>query len=350
MTLLKPAATLALLLLATAVHANSARLEQVGNDNQGTIDQTGAGSYARLYQQGERLNGLIVQDVTGHSAFVEQLAVIDSIVSIEQQGGFNTASVYQRDTEGASAGIFQDGSENSVTLTQASSDYPGAGGQEATITQVGSQNDYRIEQNGPGNVVTAASYGDLNTVQVQQDGLSNQAVITQTGFGNAVSVSQDFSGIAALVQTGDNNRIDLSQGGRDPSGATLTQTGNDNVANAATWGRFNRLDFEQAGNANLLNGTVDGRDSMLSGFSRGDDNIVTARLDGAVSEGRVEQTGSGNSADLNLEGYEISAQITQTGDANSAVIAVQGSYEFGAATSASIVQAGNGNVASITQR
>ena len=94
---------------------------------------------------------------------------------------------------------------------------PGLTGHYAEINQTGAHNEVRTVQD-----------GDANRLRVLQSGSDNYANITQNGYRNSVD----------LAQTGSGSRFDASQAGNDnkiigiqPSGSTavLVQTGNNNL-------------------------------------------------------------------------------------------------------------------------
>ena len=126
-----------------------------------------------------------------------------------------------------------------------------AGSATATITQAGSDNRASVDQ---GTIAGA-------TLSLRQEGVANDAAIdqrgsgrsdlrlVQLGTGNAATLRQAGSAginVAAVHQTGTDNRATLAQGGQGNE-ASLTQTGSDNIMSAVQNGRGNTLVWNQVG-------------------------------------------------------------------------------------------------------
>jgi hypothetical protein len=150
-------------------------------------------------------------------------AVVDRGVFITQIGDSNIASVVQT-APNAYANIAQDGNSN-----------------DADVGQSGSGTAY----------VEATQNGDGNFARIQQSGSGQNVVYTtQTGNGNWLWSNQLALGAihngAIMTQTGDDNDMELYQGGSDNL-AILDQEGDGNGMTAAQLGDGNRLAWTQQG-------------------------------------------------------------------------------------------------------
>jgi hypothetical protein len=92
---------------------------------------------------------------------------------------------------------------------------------------------------GSGEIIT----GGRNTATLAQQGSANQIALNQT-----IAPSATVTNVAALVQAGDGNDIDVTQSGQANT-AHLTQVGNNNSALAVQHGSNNLLAATQIGNS-----------------------------------------------------------------------------------------------------
>ena len=138
-----------------------------------------------------------------------------------------------------SALVVQNGNANRANILQ-SNDLGSVSGNYAEIKQVGGGNDASITQSG----------GDHNRARIDQTGESHIAKVTQTGFTNSADIIQTGRGNALdATQTGNNNSIIFSQLGLGK--VNLVQSGNDNtldIKQAAGTGTGTTTTIRQDGN------------------------------------------------------------------------------------------------------
>ena len=172
---------------AAGVFTQQGRMEQTGDANTATIDQTGSGNgLAHVRQVGDRNMAEVTQlDSNGDTSF---------------------------DTPSNTAVIGQIGNDNIVTTRQ-----------ESSLT---------------GNRIDVHQDGDLNTVVADQIETSNssiqiiQGTETDDAFSNTVNATQALGDllIARIQQTGTANMATTNQTGGMENTIVLLQDGNDNVA------------------------------------------------------------------------------------------------------------------------
>lgn len=142
---------------------------------------------------------------------------------ISQIGEGNIARIDQSGADKARALIRQDGEDNFADLRQS-----GLGGSVAELTQA----------------------GDLNLLSAAQSGAGRNSLLAgQSGYGNHAEIAQHAaSGVnaAAVVQSGDGNRLSLDQSGAG-NDAVLSQNGVGNSMSASQSGG-DRLTWTQDGN------------------------------------------------------------------------------------------------------
>lgn len=275
------------------------------------------------------------------------LAVSGSLLSNEHM-----AEVYQVNGNRpgmATAEIYQTGASNVVTLEQ--HEYRDELSVTATIRQEGTGNRLDAMQTWVGNEINVVSIGQRNTVEVDQSGFST-AQVRQTGTTNLVRLEQISTGIgggfAVVDQTGTANQADIYQySGRYPAGDVfLTQVGDANSAAIKSGSSYSTLDYKQQGIGNQLDAGITGQNSSLTGYSQGNYNSVVTSQAGNNNSLDIAQLGSDNQIDAYQDLYAHQAAISQIGNANQVLLRQSQSLE---GNTASIVQNGNGNVASVFQ-
>lgn len=173
------------------------------------------------------------------------------------QSGNNASGVY----------VSQIGSGNKATVSQDESAVSGY----AKIEQTGTGNE------SDGNVAAFTQKGGKHWAQVTQSGIKNttglaqegsfesRAIISQTGQNNLIGLTQIStlaSQFASITQTGEGNKVNLSQDGA-PNSATLSQNGDRNVLNLAQNGG-STISWTQTGNdLSSVGVSVDGAQTMI---------------------------------------------------------------------------------------
>jgi hypothetical protein len=157
-------------------------------------------------------------------------------------------------------------------------------------------------------------------------------------------------GFAVVEQDGTANQADIYQSsGRYPAGDVfLKQLGTANIAQIRAGDGYSTLDYTQRGTGNELNAHFSGQGSRISGYSEGSYNLVDIAQAGDDNSLDVAQVGSYNQIDA-YQGFHVhEAFISQTGDNNQAFLRQETlSYDN---ASASIIQNGSGNIASVVQQ
>jgi len=151
-------------------------------------------------------------------------ATPDRGVFVTQIGDGPRARIIQRNPDSL-AEITQDGADNQLDLAQ-----EGPALHSAQIEQRGDDNRADVQQDGDGST-------DLDLVQ---EGNRNIALIAQT------EQSALAQSVAAIIQRGNDNSINLRQNGSD-NRAQLIQEGNNNVMSATQLNNGNRLFWTQIG-------------------------------------------------------------------------------------------------------
>jgi len=327
---MKKLTILFLMLLLTAGMAiaqnNEATIEQIGPDNEATINQAdGAnatvnqsgstvdeGNVAYLDQAGDNTSN--VTQVGDNDAFIFQgtssffgggSGIASGNTATVEQSGDNRMpaggpiqgiDIYQGTDGGtainSNAIVNQDGNDNYVTLFQGIFGGGNATDLEAIVTQVGNNNEGNIRQ-----AQNTISYGD-------------EATLTQNGSGNFSSIFQGFGGGSAS----ENNT------------ATVTQTGNNNWTGSITQGGDLGGTGFGSGPGIAANNTAT---VIQSGSGDGTQDSGAARIFQGANGGEafsntalIEQYGDYNLANLRQgEGdgvisYNSTAQIFQYSDSN----------------------------------
>jgi hypothetical protein len=214
--------------------------EQLGVDNQGTINQLSDGTsgrnYARLFQEGNNNMSNQTQttddNVLGNEALVNQ----GSNILLDDA---NTAAQF---TAVNGVDDISNGIESQVSSWS-----------KAIQVQEGNSNLAETHQFGDGTSDTNGDYSEQN-----QDGVGNEAYVFQNIFGSPTgrgnSVVQNQTGDDNYVATGQNGRrndITIDQQGTN-NYAISTQRGKDHVVDALQTGDFNALETAQRGDMNTI--------------------------------------------------------------------------------------------------
>lgn len=358
------AATVSLVLAGQAQAADqSATTEQNGNDNIADITQSG-GSYVwtELTQNGDSNEATVIQTGINVSVEATQQGVANQLMTTQegfgtwvrsnQEGEGNLQSISQRSEGGATASVDQYGLDNEVYVFQTEGDY----------------NDGRITQMGQENLVTLTQTYILNSLDATQDGIGNQASIQQTGhvtaqinqagLDNSVELLQGaYSAADAVIsQTGEYNEASVSQsdGSYDSSSDLyLSQNGIRNRADVRVAVAGGSFDFTQTGTGNELNARQGGSNGSITGVSIGDDNSVDIAQMGNANSLDLAQNGSDNIIEASQMSDGASGDvgiIDQTGTGNYASLAQEAGGIGSGSDTATIMQSGMNNSATVTQR
>ena len=198
---------------------NGVYINQVGNDNELTIDQegdnnliAGTGSTTTNYENAEitgsnnvttlnqnGTNNVMLFDITGNynNTTVDQGGTTgsdDNRAEFNINGGFNTTSITQNHANGiGSNGHFValdlDGDDNNVLTSQLND-----GDKKAFLSVQGDDNDIDLYQQGSGSHYAEISVGNDQTIDVTQDGSGNHnASISMSGYTSGLDLTQDSS-------------------------------------------------------------------------------------------------------------------------------------------------------------
>tara|TARA_R110002072_G_scaffold124085_3_gene259563 strand:+ start:11725 stop:13188 length:1464 start_codon:yes stop_codon:yes gene_type:complete len=211
-----------------------AQNEQVGNNNESSIDQSGAGARntARTFQEGDDNKAKQLQTTdavaggTGNTAIIAQGNVFTGFTFASTY--FDLQNVDDIDSGSQSLGSIggiafqtQSGHENNADIRQFGVDSPE--GNYAEQNQSGSGNEAFTVQNLYGNPAGAANYA-----RQDQSGTNSQAGISQRGFNHKAYQRQSGDDNSALTtQQGDSNLVNTYQDG-DGNRGTTAQRGQDN--------------------------------------------------------------------------------------------------------------------------
>jgi len=234
------------------VVGDGAFIQQIGNNHEALIDQTGyhagriyqqgdgpGGNYARLIQVGENHTGFISQvgdDNTG-VINVEGIGHVSVIVQegdehniqFSMQGENNTADIRQFGTSDHLVGfadddelsIFQSGNNNELYSVQI-----GEGGGHL-LTTLG---DHGYIQDGHENLIDVWQEGGSHIARLLQEGDGHTIILLQHDSENVAEIGQDGNGHWANVdQNGTGNRVEITQFG-EGHWSNVTQYGNNNTA------------------------------------------------------------------------------------------------------------------------
>ena len=334
---------------------------QRGDDNQAELQQLGGiGNISQQYQDGTGNLSQITQTGDYNNAHVRQRSSF-SEAQVTQYGHYNQLRIYQGASnwpfEGRSgsdwtAEVVQLGNANQVALQQ-DQGY----GSVAYLHQEGNRNVHQVRQTGYPNSLETRSIGDDNRVTVnQRDGFATSRV-AQLGNANQVSIDQwlfPYDGTVEVVQQGIANRADVIQRGsrRSVGDVVLKQDGSNNLMAVQQRDGHDRFQFTQAGSDNELDAWQAGVLLKVSGSSIGDGNRVAILQLYHFADLRVTQIGDDNLIDVSqndLGWYQESASIEQIGNANQAMLSQATADFIDTSQVATIVQHGDGNVASVSQ-
>ena len=266
--------------------ANTYQNADAGPGNFITVNQngTGAGGNKALVDQSDFLTissqATVLQNGQNLKSTVVQHYAIDDVAITDQTGASNNATINQ--------GNGSQGSSNSYAYIQ---QYSLFGPQDATISQLGDNNNAQIYQSnnaGPNNVATVNQNGNNNIGFLDQ---SDFSTVSTTGF---------------ISQLGNGNQAYLLQRGGGPftsgSSATIGQTGNSNYANLTQYGGANnQAAISQTGDLNVVTG-VSGAAGLQIGANNSLTVIQSSLAGGPGQYAQVQQLGSGNVGTINQTG------------------------------------------------
>jgi hypothetical protein len=129
----------------------------------------------------------------GRSDILRNTAVVNQI------GSGNVLQSTQIVSDGGNTGQY-------LELIQTGSD------NQAIVEQLGDLNRARIDQSSSSNIANVSQNGTGNLVDLLQTGNFNELYVIQLGKNNSIVFEQPGSATATLVEKGDNNRINVSQG------------------------------------------------------------------------------------------------------------------------------------------
>ncbi len=307
---------------------NTAQIEQIGSSNGAGLDQkvesASSGNYADIYQ-GHDDSGTVYTS-WGSTAGVSQTASGGALNSSRtiQFGTSQTSSISQNNTgAGQYFAVVMQGTKNYDLGF-----FTGSAGNHATIQQ---------QVTADGVSYYAFQPGSLMDFLTHPDTVVSAAVITQLGQNSTASITQESPGSIAAIdqrQTGSGNY------------ATVSQTGGaSNRSDTQQWGNNGSVTVQQSGVLGMTNGT-----SVLQNSSN---SIVSVDQHGALGQNWSEVT---QNAGLGHDEAHV-IQDGQSAYANSVSITQQdGAYAYVdqqsiyAANTATVSQAGPGNIVNVRQR
>lgn len=192
----------------------------VGTANSVEVTQTGRNLVVDTYIEGQ-MNRAVSQANT-----IKQTGD-NASATVSVSGDMNTFSVEQSSTSFAGAGagrndasIAIDGSANNAAIGQ-TNDFGETYFNSAALTQTGHGNNAAIYQTvspadlaAGGNMATITQTGNDNDALIEQTGADNSASIEQDGSNNKGAILQDGEGLSAvLMQTGDALEYTINQTG-----------------------------------------------------------------------------------------------------------------------------------------
>jgi hypothetical protein len=221
-------------------------ISQVGDSNEGLIQQAGAQSnYAEILTDGNGNEGFVYQNNNGfggaglsawvaqngdvNHAFVDQGTTNTTFghkATIDQDGSYNNADIWQLDGQPSVAYIRQFGDINNADQLIYSD---GQGNSSAYIWQEGNSNT-ALQNLGMGNYVGGSSF---SATQVGNGNTSTQLIISDEAFPLGASL-QTVNNHGTVLSNGDANiafqEMGLLLGVNRDNTATITQTGTYNEA------------------------------------------------------------------------------------------------------------------------
>lgn len=226
--------------------ANSASINQDGNDHRIDIQQSGRVNDFTGYQGGVGNQALIIQEGgaraeasqsgTGNSLSVEQTAwPFGASMAVSQSGEFNVADIVQTAGgryPGGRIELDQDGQANNAEVA-------GTGAWSVLeFTQTGNGNELAVNQSGRNTRIAGTSSGDYNRAEIDQTGDNNVLDLAQSGSDNLIQATQGGwwgqGDIGTVAQTGNSNFASLTQNvnveGAATNIASILQNGSNNSA------------------------------------------------------------------------------------------------------------------------
>lgn len=315
------------LTIATNASANDSTISQIGATQTATVDQTGgsegvsainqigANHKATVTQADDPNNGTPAFNTASNTSTINQEG--DGAVATVNQtgdpsgapGNISEVTQFNDGPPSAVADVMQNGTNNFSSVEQGrDADPVDRRGQNAMVSQDGSDHISTVLQRGNLNNATVAQSGLGNTSEVTQGGLDNLAGVTQSGDGNLSTVSQSANfGEAQVEQSGNNNASDVEQNGRANSSvaALILQSGNDNTSSVlqtslvAGPGNANQFaEVTQSTDSNSSFITQDGGDPIVDTVNTGNSASVFQMVTSGNTS-TIAQSGAGNTSTVN---------------------------------------------------
>jgi hypothetical protein len=196
--------------------SNAIFIEQVGNDNETTINQIGSDNTAAVAINGN-LNGSNSNEILQENAFNDAAIIIDgdnnnfnvkqggplgvNVLKLGQVGDFNIATAEQSAVQLASneANLTQIGTRNNITFEQYATV---AGlGNEINLFQTGVDNDATFYQEGGNNQINSAQLGTNVDATFEQFGVDNSLSTLQAGNNLNLGITQYGGTSMTVIQT-----------------------------------------------------------------------------------------------------------------------------------------------------
>jgi len=283
---------------------------------------------------------------------VSGLALAGNIADITQTGSSNAAKINQN-MDKHTASITQTGNENDALIEQiCTGSYPGG---QATITQTGNKNygeilDYGGDQSSHKGIITQE--GDENYAsQLYTSGKSwngNKGTILQYGNKNKSYqtfgyIGTDYSSQLKAEQHGDENYAE-QKSARNGNFGNIYQEGNLNQARQDLGGRTNEACTTQLGDENkaeiVQTGNSNGHDCSACDICMDCEGLCNQYQQGNLNEAYAYVTGDENNTCQCQKGNSNYAYIEILGDLNTAQ-----QCQVNDLNHAEIYQTGNSNVA-----
>jgi len=322
--------------VATTVQNGNTNVASVGQtgSNKGVVDQLlGNDNQGTLTQVGYRNDAIIMQGLTavGVGVYKDQnMGASNNVGYISQIGGNdNEGAVYQLGDHN-NGQISTNGSGNNAQMYQGWSNIDGG------YATYGHSNSSVLSQTGAGNTALAWQYGG---VWGERSNVNN---ITQNGNNNFATVAQGYiypvndKGITPLYGANvTGNTSNIAQLNGDWNLARFFQLGKNNTVSLTQNGSNNSVGMERTTGGVSLNGYF---------YQTGDRNeFYGTQTGGAKLKRTSAQTGSDNDIFLTQGAGDV-AEIIQAGDLNVATLT-----QMGGGQNATILQTGNFNSATVTQ-
>ena len=210
---------------------SEALITQFGNENLAEIDQeqgngdfygedSTAGEIAQIIQLGNNNEGIIDQDGLNNEAYIVQGSFLSNyglLADVDENMASNNVASVMQDGNTNLAGVVQWGSNNEVDLEQ-----------------YGNENEARIGQFGNNNMVKGVNETNDGLVFANSKPAKqfNGATFTglQIGDDNKIGLRQGKDDSAIVNQNGDSNEALVYQFGGQPNTTTIDQDGNGNFS------------------------------------------------------------------------------------------------------------------------